>query len=50
MAGRPVLAPEDEDSGANPTGGAGGTTSGERPATKGPSSGPGHVGGPVGEH
>ncbi|HSO79512.1 MAG TPA: ATP-dependent metalloprotease, partial [Chromatiaceae bacterium] len=50
MAGRPALAPEDEDSGANPTGGAGGTTSGERPAAKGPSSGPGHVGGPVGEH
>jgi cell division protease FtsH len=50
MAGRPALAPEDEDSGANPTGGAGGTTSDGRPATKGPSSGPGHVGGPVGEH
>ncbi|MBK8638332.1 MAG: ATP-dependent zinc metalloprotease FtsH [Chromatiaceae bacterium] len=50
MAGRPALAPEDEDSGTNPTGGPGGTASGERPATKGPSSGPGHVAGPVGEH
>ncbi len=50
MAGRPALAPEDEDSGTNTNGGAGGTTNGERPAAKGSSSGPGHVGGPVGEH
>jgi cell division protease FtsH len=50
MAGRPALAPEDEDSGTNTTGGAGGSPNGERPATKGSASGPGHVGGPVGEH
>jgi cell division protease FtsH len=50
MAGRPVRAPEDEDSGANTKGGAGGATTGERPAASGPKSGPGHVGGPVGEH
>jgi cell division protease FtsH len=50
MAGRPVRAPEDEDSGANTRGGAGGATTGERPAASGPKSGSGHVGGPVGEH
>jgi len=56
MAGRPVRPPEDEDSGAKPSGGttgsASGTTKGESTAPAGPASGSGSgpMGGPVGEH
>ncbi len=50
MAGRPLVASEQDDKGASSRDGTGGAPSGDRPATKGPSSGPGQVGGPVGEH